>query len=226
MNESVQPPPEDLVRALEKSRVWLESSGESGETLYLAYKSLPRLDLRDAVLVEATLQETDLSEAYLDRVDAARSLANGIRLVRASLIDSIWLRSEMEGADLTQARACGASFKRAELTDACLRGCDLSGANLYRATCFRTDLTDAILADADLSTALLSGADLSRADLTGARLDGCTLDDQTCLYGARGLDRVHVSHVFTDAGRVEGEEARGLLLRLREQARATPSNGA
>ncbi len=212
------PIPDHLMRSLEQSRIWLQSSGARGKAVYLAYETWPRLDLRDAIFVEALLQEADLSEGCLDRVDAARCVANGIRLARASLIDSIWLRAEMEGADLTEARADNACFKRARLINACLRSCRLRGANMLRATCLDADFSGAVLVDVDLSTALLGGANLAQTDLTGARLDGCFIDEKTCLNGAVGVERTVVSHLFSDkVGRLEGKDAMDLLLRIRER---------
>jgi len=109
-----------------------------------------------ARLSSANLAGADLTDAYCAPFG------------KTGFIEVIW-RTELAGANLSNA-----ILKRADLTHA-----QVNFANLRNA-----DLTGTILVNADLSRADLSGADLSGADLTGADLDG------TILTGARGLDTV------------------------------------
>jgi uncharacterized protein YjbI with pentapeptide repeats len=87
---------------------------------------------------------------------------------RTGFIEHIW-RTELLGANMSEADLAGA-----DLTHALLAFADLRGAKL----------NDAVLKKADLSRADLTGADLTGADLSEADLDGAIL------VGVRGLDTV------------------------------------
>jgi uncharacterized protein YjbI with pentapeptide repeats len=154
--------------------------------------SLARCTFRGAVLTGARLDGSDLHEACLDTVDAARVcistgadltdatlrwavLANasfaGATCVRARFAESDLTRASFAGTDLEAAellavRARGASFARARLTGANLSGADLLGARFESAQLSRADLTNANLYQAELW----------RAELTAARLDGANVE--------------------------------------------------
>ncbi len=87
---------------------------------------------------------------------------------RTGFIEHIW-RTELVGADLSQA-----TLEAADLTYTLLAFANLRGANL----------AGAVLKKADLSGADLTGADLTGADLSEADLDGAIL------VGVRGLETV------------------------------------
>ena len=86
-------------------------------------------------------------------------------------------------ADLTDANLRGADLTRADLTNANLRGADLTFADLADANLPCVDLTNADLRDSDLTNADLTAANLTYADLTGADLTGAILTD-VWLHGA------------------------------------------
>lgn len=90
----------------------------------------------------------------------------------SGFIEHIW-RTELLGADLSDARLKGADLTYALLRFANLRGADLAGAKLVKV---------------DLAKADLTGADLSGADLTDADLDGAILTGTRGLDTALGLD--------------------------------------
>ena len=69
----------------------------------------------------------------------------------------------------------GDASKRADLSDAYLRGAYLSGADLRGADLSDANLRGADLSDADLRGAYLHGADTRDADLRGAYLTGARL---------------------------------------------------
>ena len=75
-----------------------------------------------------------------------------------------WLRSEEGG-------------KRADLSNAYLRGADLSNADLSCAALRGADMRGADLSGADMRGADMRGADLSGADLSEAYLSEADLDD-------------------------------------------------
>ncbi len=82
---------------------------------------------------------------------------------RTGFIEHIW-RTELLGANLSNAILKDADLSQVLLAFANLKGADLRGANLQRA-----DLTQA-----DLTGANLTGADFTDADLDRAKLNGVT----------------------------------------------------
>jgi uncharacterized protein YjbI with pentapeptide repeats len=101
-------------------------------------------DLTGAVLRDASLTRSILSEAQLQGVDGRNA-----RFVAADL----------RGADLSKAVLLSADLTRANLA-----GAKLAGADLRRARFFSADLRGA-----DLTQAQLEGADFLYATLEGAR---------------------------------------------------------
>ena len=93
--------------------------------------------------------------------------------------------AQLAGRDLTNARAFGAFFLKADLLRANLQGAKLSGANLQGAELssanlqgaelFRAKLQGAYLRVAILRVSILKEADLKEADLRGASLGGADL---------------------------------------------------
>lgn len=104
--------------------------------------------------------------------------AIGAPVNRTGFIEHIW-RTELSGANLTNARMHKMDLTRALLSFANCRGADMSQAILR----------DADLSGADLTGVDLTGADLTNADLTDADVSGTNLAG-TNLRGTRGLDFV------------------------------------
>jgi len=203
----------------------------------LARVDLRRAQLPGIALFDVNLAGADLREAFLDgatlpalcqvRLDGAslvgaRTTAftdcslRSVNLTGAHFFPTSIIHSDFTGARLrgvlgggTQTR--DASFKDADLQEACLVDssfgrADFSQANLQRAELAGCDfreavLRDASLRDADLTFANLTGADLREADLRGAnracadltqaRIEGADFENAN-LAGAR-LDRVDLS---------------------------------
>ena len=86
--------------------------------------------------------------------------------------NSIGVRADLSGANLSWANLSGAN----------LSGADLSGANLSGANLSWANLSWANLSGADLSWANLSRADLSGANLSGADTGGVIHDEFTCFF--------------------------------------------
>jgi len=164
----------------------------------LVMAQLGNADLTEAILKKVTLTRADLRWANLTRVDFRGADLRWANLTKSKFIETnlkplipmvankpgIPIRTNLTGADFTEADLTGADFTEANLlgadltnaifTDAIflradLTGGNLTGASLHRADLTEADLTDAILIGADLTDVNLTDAILLRADLTGAR---------------------------------------------------------
>jgi len=140
-------------------------------------------DLRRASLREARLQGASAVGVRLDYADLTGVRASeGTRLADASLReasgpDSLWMDSDLTGADLSYARLPGADFTRAVLEGAELYASDLRQARLRKARLQDAGMSEMNLFQANLERADLSGADLSGANLYGAELLNARLED-------------------------------------------------
>jgi len=112
-----------------------------------------------------------LREQYLAGLDLTGLDLSKIHMNRANLTKAILLRTNLEGAYLTDAILTGANLKSANLTEAILFRTNLEGANLTEAV-----LTGANLKSANLTEVILRGANLEGANLTEAILEGACLD--------------------------------------------------
>jgi len=127
-------------------------------------ESQPIIDLRQADLRGAMLQDANLAGCSLREVDMSRANLHGSDLSSSDLRGA-----DLEGADLSSAVLAGSS----------LRGALLPGANLQA-----TDLTGANLRGTDLSGSSLNGADLGNSDMTTAILTTQQLKQVRSLSGA------------------------------------------
>ncbi len=157
-------------------------------------------DLTEALLEDAVLDGADLSDARLYDVRAARASlrrcvlrgarAEAAQAPKADLTDaladeSVWERADLQqarlesaslvGASLLRARCDGASFIRADLTEARLTRAKLTGAVLVRANLFEANLDRADLRQADLRGANLHAVSTMGTELAGALLGGAIL---------------------------------------------------
>ena len=146
----------------------LISVGTAGKDLILQGErddeSQPIIDLHQADLRGAMLQDANLAGCSLREVDMSRANLHGSDLSSSDLRGA-----DLEGADLSSAILAGSS----------LRGALLPGANLQA-----TDLTGANLRGTDLSGASLNGADLGNSDMTTAILTTQQLKQVRSLSGA------------------------------------------
>ena len=147
--------------------------GPDGTGEVNGYYIRPKADLRGADLRGADLSKADLRGAILEGAHLG-----GATLIGTNLAS--YLPLEMAGyapggmnsaqrkayKELQQKSKIRTNLNGANLTDANLRGANLAGAILEEA-----DLMGAILEEADLRGADLTDADLTGADLSGARLN-------------------------------------------------------
>jgi len=147
-----------------------------------AFSSLAAPSKEGVSFVEADLSGAKIFGRF-NRADMRRANLTGATLApfgRTGFIEHIW-RTELLGANLSQATLTGANLTHALLAFANLRGADLAGAVLKKADLSRADLTGANL----------TGADLSEADLDGAILTGVRgLNTVLGLTSARNVETV------------------------------------
>lgn len=158
------------------------------------------LNLADAVLDRARLEEADLSGANLRRANLTGAVGRSAAFAGAILEEAELAEADLSGADFRGIVAGQASFRDAMLEDArfgeaslrfahfpraLLDGADFAGADLWGAdftgadadyTSFRqARLDEANLSDVNLTHADFEGATLTKARLVGSRLRGASL---------------------------------------------------
>jgi uncharacterized protein YjbI with pentapeptide repeats len=201
----------DLSIALASSRTWRDSVGQDGHPLFLAYESYEGINFSDEVFTEATLQEANLSGTCLERVDAVRSLANGICLRYATLNFSNWTKAEMETADLSEVQAHDVLFIKTKLRNTQFYHSDLRGSNFTQAICIGANFSKASLVGSDFTKALLDNADFSNTDISHVILDGCHLSENTKFSGVRGLETAKFTYLFVSEKQLDATSARTYL---------------
>lgn len=206
-----EPPPE-IVSQLDRSRD--KDVLEEEDVVYFDQMDLSRLDLAGEYLGSGFLYEANLSGARLDGASLRRAAAAGVILRGASCCGTDFFKAGLESADLSDAMANFAYFRRADVTDARFDGSSLFHASFAGATCLRSSFIGARLQGADFRDAMLTAANLEQAELWGANLDGSSLSADTRLAGARGIEGVNVDHVRYEGEDLRGGEARELLAKL------------
>ena len=153
--------------------------------------------LEGARLVNADLQNLDLSGAKLPYADLTNARLSDCRLQRASLLGAVMTGADLEGADLSNAVLSGADCRAAVFRSAKLDGAFLSH------TCLQTAVLEGVWARntdlkfADFSEARLSGAHLDGSELYGAVFRECVIADIDW-----GLPREFLSHHYRLAATV------------------------
>jgi arabinogalactan oligomer / maltooligosaccharide transport system substrate-binding protein len=112
--------------------------------------TLPRADLRSAILSNADLAKANLSHASLGGADLSAAILSSTDLSDANLTNATVSGARLDSANLTRANLAAASLNGADLSNARLNDADLSGDDLTNATLTDADVTDADLSDADL----------------------------------------------------------------------------
>lgn len=214
MSERFQDPPAEVAAQLAQSKLYGDTAGQAGSRAYFAFEDHEGLDLAGAVLVEATLQQTSFARSRLDGATLHRALANGIRLDWASLVEVDFSRAELVAARIT-----GASGERAVFAKAALRGARLDQglfpqADFRAASCLDASFQGSLLDGANFSRAVLDGADFSGASLFGADFSGAVLSSATRFRDCRGLDQIVVDRIVVGESELEGQAARDAIARL------------
>ena len=185
---------------------WSDFTGSDLTGANLPGANLNGSDLGAANLSGANLTGADLSGTYLSQAPDSRPVllhgvnltgadrtdANlcGARLPRANLSQARLWRTDMHGADLTDAVLSGSSLVEVDLVGATLRRVDLSSAELWFVNFTGADLSGVVLQSTSNESGLdyVPGANLTGADLSGAYFRYGTLSrsnlSQSLLVGA------------------------------------------
>ena len=153
---------------------------------------LQKVDLTQAVLIDADFQGSTLDSCIFDAVQARGITCTGGTFTNFRAQYGDFEDASFENAIINEAHLARANFFAANLSGADLQRSNLSGADLRRAN----------LSGANLTGANLSGADLANADLTGAILDDVRVK-QTRITQTQGLSEEKREQLFA-AGAYEG----------------------
>ncbi len=154
-------------------------------------------DFSEAILREANLSKTELSDANFSNADLSNTnlswtYVSNSKFTQANLRNANFYRADLDQASLVMADLRKADLRKANLHDANLveidlsgadlresnlRWADLRGADLNGADLRKSDLKNADLQDADLSRVDFRGSDLNKADLTETKLIEANMDD-------------------------------------------------
>jgi len=144
-----------------------------GRRLALFRLSIYGADIRESILVGATLDWIDLIGCNLHFTDLSGVNMTGMKLYGANLGSALLHmanlnQADLYGASLQWANLSSSSLTNANLSEASLIGTILGDANLYGADLSMADLRFSSLVRANLRGAYLIGANLSQANMEGA----------------------------------------------------------
>jgi uncharacterized protein YjbI with pentapeptide repeats len=171
-------------------------------------KTLQQVDLSGAFLSGADLRGAILSGAILSGAILSWAILRGANLIGADLRGAILIKANLIGANLSGANLSVAILRGANLSDADLSGANLIGANLSGAILREANLSGAILREANLSVAILikanlrgailSGANLWIADLSGAEVENAIFINATAITPEQKQDLIRRGAIFGD----------------------------
>ena len=189
--------PNTVLTSLFKSAPYSESATLLTKVVEKYKRELANVDLSETVFVNARLKKAVLSGSDLSGV---KFLGDKTNLSHAQLQDSImtnttledvkFWNANLEGAELTYAKAMRADLynanlrgatlyyadlNNAKLLEADLQGADLESANLEKAVFRGSNLENTILHSANLKHAVLRKCNLRNADFYGAQMEGADL---------------------------------------------------
>jgi uncharacterized protein YjbI with pentapeptide repeats len=175
----------------------LNRANFSGSNLFKA--NLSGADLREAVMIDANLDEVILNRANLMFAELKATTFHGAKVEKADLRnvnarEAVFTKATFAGSDFTSASLRGANFNQANLCNVCLTEADLSQANFSGTDLSEADLRGAKLKGANFEKASLVKANLMRADISKARiidtkLNGAILTDSR-VFGVSTWDLI------------------------------------
>jgi uncharacterized protein YjbI with pentapeptide repeats len=196
---------------VEEHRRWIDSDGAEGASVSWFGEDVSGVDLKGAVLAEATLIETNLSGAVLEKADLSRVTAGGSRFDSAHLAEATFVKAELSGANFECASASAARFEKSTLRDASFERAVLRGAKFDQASAVRSRFVGADLRETSWWKTTLQGADLSGTDLHGARFADTQVDVATRFDGALGMAEMRIESILVNGRRLEGKDARAWI---------------
>ncbi len=209
-------PPPEVLRRLEMTREKMILEEE--DTVGFPLMDLSGVDLGGEYLADGMLFQTDLFGARLDGAVVRGAFAGGVILREASCCGTDFYKAELEGADFTGALAHGIHFSKAHLTNARFDHGDFWHGDFSDSYCSGASFVGANLSLCNFRDASLDGCDLSGAQFGWADLTGVSLDSNTRLARAKGIEHaVSAGMVRFEGEKFEGDAAKELLIRLASQ---------
>lgn len=184
--------------------------------LDLSATDLRRADLRGAkkmqgvLLIEAHLEEANLSEAHLEGANLSKAHLEKAHLDYAHLEEASLKAANLEEASLYEAHLDKAHIEQANLNSANLSCIHLEKAHLNLAHLKKANLSQANLKETKLCEANLEGANLTRGNLEEADLVRANLKE-AILYKA------NLYNAYLHGANLEGANLDGVINLTREQ---------
>jgi uncharacterized protein YjbI with pentapeptide repeats len=113
--------PDLYEKILAQHELWFKSKGMQGERANLSSKDFSYQDLRNRILVEADLRDSNLESANLDNTDLRGASMQDCKLTKANLS-----HANLEEADLMWADFTDANLHQANLEGANVQGADFT----------------------------------------------------------------------------------------------------
>ncbi len=113
--------PDTYEKILAQHELWFKSKGKQGERANLSSTDFSYQDLRNRILVEADLRNSNLESANLGSADLRGASLQDCKLTRANLSHANFEEADLMWADFTEA-----NLDQANLEGANIQGADFS----------------------------------------------------------------------------------------------------
>ena len=183
--------------------IWIRSTACALATI--GGTSFRRAKLTEANFSEASLQSTDLRQAFLlrtcwrhaENLEQVRSGGTYLHnpKIRQLVVNGNGQEQAYRGLHLTGLNLDQANFFRADLSGTNLQQSTLQATNLASANLIGANLNQANLKGANLANTKLMRAQLEQTDLTGVTLTGAYLENWR-IDGNTKLDNIRCDYVF------------------------------
>jgi uncharacterized protein YjbI with pentapeptide repeats len=200
-------PSETLLKSLDNSQLYRSSGGTAGKIAYLAYDSYDQLDLHSAVFVDATLQETALTNCILDGAAFPWAMANGMKLNGSSVIGATFVDTQLEGAEFVNCNLTNIDMRECTIEEANFTGANLTGATISDCTGYLSCFLNANLTNTNLSNTSFYGANFVGAVMRGTVLTGAMMDEQTMFLPTTPVELILAEFIWVGNERIDGQIA-------------------
>lgn len=175
---------------------------------------LSGLDLGGEWMADGLFIDANLAHARLDGAVLRAATAGGIILRHASCCGTDFFKAELEGADFTEVLGHGIHLAKTQLYEALLDGGRFWHGDFSNASCRLASFVGADLSLCNFQSANLKGADMREVQFGWTDLSGASLDTNTRLAGAKGVQGVIASMIHFEGEAIEGDAAKDLLAKL------------
>ena len=143
---------------------------------------IPFVDLSDCDLKGKFIQDVDLGDSNLMKINLSGTTIKNVNLANSILSGANFTGADISGTSLANADLRGADLTNATIKETDLRSANLSGAILENVIFKNLDAKGANFAGANMSGSIFKGVGLSNANLTGADLSLADLSGLNLSY--------------------------------------------